>query len=478
MSATAPSTVQSPTAAELADLLRRQQAHRPVVRATTAAQRKDKLGRLLAYLDRADRREALVNALHADLRKHEVETLTSELGLIYSHVNHIRAHLGRWMEPRRVATPLSLLGTRSYIVHEPKGSALIIAPWNYPLNLAVIPLVYAVAAGCTVVLKPSELSPATTAFIAELVAAVFPEEEAAVVTGDGETAAALTALPFDHIFFTGSPAIGKKVMAAAARNLTSVTLELGGKSPCVVDGSRNIETSAANLAWGKFFNGGQTCIAPDYLLVHESVADRYVAALGRAITDFYGEDPRASADLARIVHDRHFDRLVDLLDDARRRGATIVHGGRHDRAVRYLEPTIVTGVTTEMKLLREEIFGPVLPVVTYRELDEAIDFINRLPKALSFYVQSDRRATVRRLLAGSSSGGVVVNDFLIGGSNPALPFGGVNNSGIGKGFGHHGFLDFTNERSVIERRFGDLSIAYPPYTERITELARRLYKRL
>ena len=461
---------------QLQYLLTEQRAYAPALAKTTARERSEKITRVLDYLDLESNKERLLDALRQDLHKHPVETLLSEIGVVYSNAKYLRRHLKRWMEPRHVSTPLSLLGTRSYVYYEPKGSVLILSPWNYPFNLAVIPVLYAIAAGCTVVLKPSEYSPATSAYMQEMFGSLFAENEVKVVLGEADTAAGLTALPFNHIYFTGSPATGKKVMAAAAPNLTSVTLELGGKSPCVVGEDVNIKKSARSLAWGKFFNAGQTCIAPDYALVHEKIAGRYVDQLGEVIHYAYGEDPRESKSLARIVNEKQFDHLTDLLEDALGKGAKVAHGGRHDRADRYFEPTVLTGVTGEMRVMQEEIFGPLLPVLDYANLNEALSVINGLPKPLAFYIQTSERSVIKRLLAETSAGGTLVNEFLLGTANPALPFGGVNNSGIGRSYGHHGWLEFTNERAVMERRFFDLSMAYPPYTDKVRQLVERIYK--
>ena len=438
--------------------------------------RKQSLRRLRAYLGREANIRGLVDALRQDLRKPEVETLSSELGVVMSHLRYVDSGLRRWMEPKPLPASLSQAGIKSYLYLEPKGNALIIAPWNYPFNLTVVPLIYAISAGCTAIVKPSEMSPATTAYIQRMLDEVFDEREVKVVTGDAQTASLLTTLPFDHIFFTGSPAIGKRVMAAAAENLTSVTLELGGKSPAVIDRGVDLRKSAENTVWGKFFNAAQTCIAPDYLLVDHSQFDSYVAELRGAITRFYGEDPQASDSYARIVNHRHFDRLEALYDDALSKGATVVCGGVFDREDRYVAPTLLTGVTEDMRVMQEEIFGPLWPALPYRDLGEAIAIINRRPKPLSFYIQSNDRKTIDRLKRSTSSGGILVNEYLLGGGSPTVPFGGVNNSGIGKSFGYHGFVEFSNERAVMERKLFDLSIGYPPYTDRVTEIFRRLYK--
>lgn len=475
MSTTPPSTTKL-NEEELKSLLALQQNTASRVRAQNAKQRIGKLRRIADYLNKEENVRALVAALETDFRKPEVETLTSELGVVLSHINFITKRLRKWMEPEKLPYKLAQTGFSSYIYKEPKGCALIIAPWNYPFNLTLIPLVYAIAAGCTAIVKPSEFSAATTAFIQGMLDELFPPEEINVVTGEGDTSAFLTTLDFDHIFFTGSPAIGKKVMAAAAKKLTSVTLELGGKSPAIIDKEVNLKKSAENSVWGKFFNGGQTCIAPDYLLVHESIVEDYVVELKAAITRFYGEAPQTSDSFAHIINDRHFKRIEGLITDAIEQGATIAHGGETDAAERYIAPTILTGATEEMTVMQEEIFGPVWPVMTYKNIDHALEIINRQPKALAFYIQSDNRTTIRKLLAGTSSGGAMVNDYLLGGGSPSVPFGGVNNSGIGKSFGYHGFIEFTNERPVMERRFLDRSVAYPPYTEKVKGLVRKIYK--
>ena len=473
---TSPPSAAAVDVPRLESLLAEQRNFASRVRAQTAGERRAKLKRMADYLNRPEQVEALVAALHADFRKPEVETLTSELGIVLSHIKHIRKHLSRWMEPTKLPWEPLQTGMVNYVYKEPKGCALIIAPWNYPFNLTLVPLVYAIAAGCTAIVKPSEFSTATTEFIRGMIDELFEPREIVVVTGEGDTSAHLTTMNFDHIFFTGSPAIGKKVMAAAAKNLTSVTLELGGKSPAIIDKDVNLRKSAENSVWAKFFNAGQTCIAPDYLLVHERIVEDYVAEVKRAIEKFYGAEPRNSDSLARIINDRHFQRINALITDATRKGGTVAHGGQTSADDRYIAPTVITGATEEMDVMQEEIFGPVWPVMTYRNTDHAVEIINRRPKPLAFYVQSNNRKTTNKLLAGTSSGGAMVNEYLLGGGTPSVPFGGVNNSGIGKSFGYHGFLEFTNERPVMERRFLDLSFVYPPYTEKVRGLARRIYR--
>jgi aldehyde dehydrogenase (NAD+) len=351
------------------------------------------------------------------------------------------------------------------------------APWNYPFQLAVYPILYGLAAGNTLVVKPSEMAPHTSAFLRNMISSLFPPEEVAVVEGDAEVAQALLDLPFNHVFFTGSPKVGKLVMQAAARHLSSVTLELGGKSPAIVAPDAPIKATAERTAWAKFLNNGQTCIAPDYVLVHESVREAFADAFCESIKAMYGHDQKtiqASPDYSRIINDRHFDRLRSLLDDATKGGATTVFGGSYDASDRFIMPTLLGNVSSDMRIMQEEIFGPIMPIITYREPEEAVELINRHPKPLAFYINSRNQRTIRYFMEHSSAGGTLVNDYMLGLSNPNLPFGGVNHSGIGKSLGFHGFVEFSNERSVIERRWGTLKPLYPPYTNLKSSIIRLL----
>lgn len=466
--------INAPSQAELEQLFTAQKAHAPSLVATDARTRNQKLKSIQDYL--ISHEAEIIQALKDDFQKPEVETLLSEMGVALSQIRHIRANLKSWMKPKAVKTPLSATGTQSYLHYEPKGQVLIIAPWNYPLNLALVPTVYAIAAGCTVILKPSEFTPHTTAFMKKMIAQLFPAKEVTVIEGEGATSAALTAMPFNHIFFTGSPSVGKLVMKAASANLTSVTLELGGKSPTVVDQTANLKTTAQRMVWGKHFNAGQTCIAPDYVLVQQSKAQDFIEAYRQQVSQLYGENPEASPDFARIISDKHFARIKGLLDDALAKGATIKCGGQTNAATRYIAPTLLTDVTPEMKIMQEEIFGPLMPLITFDQLADVPPIINSRPKALTMYINSKNQQNINYLINHTSSGGVVINDYLLGYVNPYLPFGGVNNSGIGKSLGHHGFLDFTNERGIIHRRFLDLAMAYPPYTDKVKKLVKLIYK--
>jgi aldehyde dehydrogenase (NAD+) len=454
---------------DLRALFQRQAEARWTVAARPASARRAALRALLAAL--LARREEAHAALAADFGKVPEEVDLAELYPLAAELRGAIRHLERWMRPAAVATPLSFAGSRAWIRQEPKGVVLIISPWNYPLYLTLGPLVSALAAGNCAVLKPSEFTPRASAFLKSLLGALFPEEEVAVVEGDAGAAQALLELPFDHVFFTGSPEVGKRVMRAAAEHLASVTLELGGKSPVLVDADADLELAARRIAWGKFLNAGQTCVAPDYVLAHAGIHRRLVEHLGRAVAAFYGAtdaDRRRSPDFARILNARHLDRLRGLLASSPGR---IELGGQCDPADRYFAPTLVTGVSEEAPLMREEIFGPILPVLEVPDMDAAVRFVNRRPKPLALYVFTRRAATAESLLARTSAGGSCINDTVLQFAHPGLPGGGVNGSGLGKAHGHHGFQAFSNARGVLRsRRFSMIQWMYPPFTARVRRL--------
>jgi aldehyde dehydrogenase (NAD+) len=385
------------------------------------------------------------------------------------------------MKPQRLPTPLSLTGTKSHLRHEPKGNVLIIAPWNYPFVLTIRPLVSALAAGNVAILKPSEITPNTAGLISRMIAELFPPEEVAVFEGDADMSTALLELPFNHIFFTGSPAVGRVVMTAAARHLASVTLELGGKSPAIVDETADIRETAGKLAWGKYLNNGQTCIAPDYVLIHQSVKQPFMQALRETLTAMYSPDGRpveASDSYARIVNSRHFERVRALVDDAVEKGATVALGGSMNADTNFIEPTVLDEVTDDMRVMQEEIFGPVLPVLTYSNLDDALRIVNQRDKPLAMYIHSRSRKNTQYILDRTSAGDTVVNDTLLQFSNVELPFGGVNNSGLGKSNGFFSFQEFSNQRGVMQRDFGTLTFIYPPYTNRVNKILNFIMKYL
>jgi aldehyde dehydrogenase (NAD+) len=435
-----------------------QQRNRPAVAATTAAERIEKLRGIERML--LDRREELHATLFADYRKPPGEVDLSEIFPAVSEARHAIRHLRRWMAPRRVSTPLALLGSRSKILYEPKGVVLIISPWNFPINLTFGPLVSAVAAGNCAIIKPSEMTPHASAWMKKVIGELFDENEVAVVEGEAAVATQLLAKKFDHIFFTGSPAVGKIVMKAAAEHLTSVTLELGGKSPVIIDKTANLDEAASKIAWGKFFNSGQICIAPDYLLVDEDIREPFVAKL-RATVARGGKEAGGW-----IVNDRHAARAKRLLDEAVEGGAHVLAGGTFSAGGRAIAPTVLEGVSADSAIMQEEIFGPLLPIVTYRNLDEALAMIETREKPLVLYLFSRSREVIDRVLHKTRSGGAVVNDTLLHFYQLNLPFGGVGNSGLGKSHGFFGFEAFSNMKGVLEQptRFSGIQLMYPPYS--------------
>jgi len=418
------------------------------------------------------RADAVLEALARDLGKPPVEAYF-ELVAVQQELRLTRRNLRRWMAPRPVAVPLSLQPGRAEVIPEPLGCVLIIGPWNYPFHLTVQPLVSALAAGNTAVLKPSEHAPATAALIGELIAAAFPPSTVQVVQGDGQVAAELLQQRFDHIFFTGGERVGRLVMAAAAQQLTPITLELGGKSPAVVLADADLDVTARRLVWGKALNAGQTCIAPDYLLVQDAIRAELLGRMGERITACFGADPLASPDLASIVNTAQFQRLSALLEGARQRGQ-ILWGGQSDAERRRIAPTLIQVDSPQDPLMQEELFGPLLPVLSVGDLGQAISLINQRPKPLALYLFSKREQARQQLLAGTSSGGVCFNDVIMHVGVPELPFGGVGSSGMGSYHGRAGFDTFSHQRSVLRRPFRfDAPFRYPPYGDRLP-LIRRL----
>lgn len=428
---------------------------------SSAAQRIEKLRSIESYL--MQHKENLCDALYADFKKPASEVVIAEMLGVKREINHTIKHLKSWMKPQSVSTPLMLLGTKGLVQYEAKGLCLIISPWNYPFNLSICPLVHAIAAGNAVILKPSELSPATAAFIQKMISSLFDKSEVAVFEGDATVSTFLLEQKFDHIFFTGSPAIGKVVMSAAAKHLTSVTLELGGKSPAIVGPEVNVEEAAAKIAWGKFLNNGQTCIAPDYLYLHEKNYFSFLKALEATVETFYGKNIAKSKDYARIVNRRHFDRIVSLLDDAKEKGAQVLFGGKTDVDDCFIEPTVLINCTPDMRIMQEEIFGPILPVMSFQDEVAVTASIRQCDKPLALYVFSTNTEFNQYILDHTSSGTSVVNDCLIQFGHNELPFGGVNHSGIGKSGGHYGFVEFSNQKSVVIQKTNLLKNFYPPY---------------
>jgi aldehyde dehydrogenase (NAD+) len=414
------------------------------------------------------RREDFYKAFQRDYHKPSAEVEGTEFMPVLDEIRHAIANLKKWATPKRVWPTMTTMGTQSWIEAQPRGRCLIVAPWNFPLNLCFGPLVSALAAGNTVILKPSEMTPAVSTVMAEIIADLFQPNEVALFEGSLPTSQALLDLPFDHIFFTGSPAVGKVVMTAAAKHLTSVTLELGGKSPVIVDESADLKLSAQTLLWGKFTNSGQICVAPDHLYVHESVKDRFIEACKVVIAERFGktvEAQRANPDYTHVINQRHTQRIAGLLQDAKDKGAKVLVGGDVDVANCFIAPTLIDQVPANATIMSEEIFGPVLPVIAYSELDDVVRKINAGPKPLALYVFSRNNVRTRRLLAQTSSGGVAINHCVLHYAHGNLPFGGVNNSGIGSAHGEYGFKAFSHERAVLKS--GPVMMAkmfFPPYT--------------
>lgn len=423
------------------------------------AWRREQLAAISRMLE--ENEERVGEALAEDLGKPPQEVLLGETALIFSEVEHARKRLKRWTKPRRVRTPMVGQPGRSRVQPEPLGVVLIIGAWNYPIQLVLSPLIPAIAAGNCAVIKPSEIAGATSRLLAELIPKYLDERAVRVVEGAVEETSALLKLPFDHIFYTGGSAVGRIVMRAAAEHLTPVTLELGGKSPCVVDAGADIESAARRIAWGKCLNAGQTCIAPDYVLVTPGERDRLVAALEHELFEMYGADRLGSDDYCKIINRRHFDRLRAYLDDGQ-----VAIGGRVDERRCRIEPTVLTGVAADAGVMNEEIFGPILPVLEVDDLDAAITFIRKRDKPLAAYLFTRSSASERRFTESVSTGNLCINDTLMFMSVPDLPFGGVGMSGMGQYHGRAGFDRLSHLKAVMKRaRFPEIPIRFPPYSK-------------
>ncbi|HHC5869588.1 TPA: aldehyde dehydrogenase [Staphylococcus aureus] len=403
----------------------------------------------------------ILEALYTDLGKNKVEAYATEIGITLKSIKNARKELKNWTKTKNVDTPLYLFPTKSYIKKEPYGTVLIIAPFNYPFQLVFEPLIGAIAAGNTAIIKPSELTPNVARVIKRLINETFDANYIEVIEGGIEETQTLIHLPFDYVFYTGSENVGKIVYQAASENLVPVTLELGGKSPVIVDETANIKVASERICFGKFTNAGQTCVAPDYILVHESVKDDLITALSKTLREFYGQNIQQSPDYGRIVNLKHYHRLTSLLNSAQ---MNIVFGGHSDEDERYIEPTLLDHVTNDSAIMQEEIFGPILPILTYQSLDEAIAFIHQRPKPLSLYLFSEDENATQRVINELSFGGGAINDTLMHLANPKLPFGGVGASGMGRYHGKYSFDTFTHEKSYIFKSTRlESGVHLPPY---------------
>jgi aldehyde dehydrogenase (NAD+) len=451
----------------------------PWLRTEPVKCRKERLVNLRAWIHA--NRSDIQKAMFADFSKPPAEVDGTELFHVLSEIKFALDNIDEWTRPKKIDAPLTMLGTRSIVQYEARGVCLVIAPWNYPFSLCVGPLVAALAAGNAVMVKPSELTPHVSSLISKMIHKVFRDDTVKVCEGGAEVSRQLLTLPFDHIFFTGSPTVGKLVMKAAAENLTSVTLELGGKSPTIVTASAILKDAAQRIAVGKFVNNGQTCVAPDYLLVEEKIVDVFIAELIHQTKKLFTENNGAfetSEHYGRIVNLRHFNRLNALLQDALTQGAKVAFGGKVDGNTRFFHPMILSHVVSHSRIMEEEIFGPILPVLTYKTIEEAIGIVNEKPKALALYLFTNENKIRQKVTRETSSGAVCINDCAIHFLHHNLPFGGVNNSGMGKSHGHFGFLAFSNEKPVMKQRNGFTSVRafYPPYSALKQKLMNLFFK--
>lgn len=414
----------------------------------------------------------IIEALYKDLHKPEFEAYATEVGYIYDSINYFIKNLRRWAKPKRVKTPAVHFGSKSYIYPEPYGTVLIIGPFNYPFQLMLEPMIGAIAAGNCVVLKPSEYTANVSRAIDKLIKENFDENYIGVIEGGKEVTSALINSPFNYIFFTGSVTVGKIVMEAAAKNLIPVTLELGGKSPCIVDETANIDIAAQRIVWGKFMNVGQTCVAPDYILVHSKIKQQLIRKIIEKIKQFYGASPKDSKDYGRIINEKQIKRLVELVDKDK-----TIYGGEFDIDDLYIAPTIMDQVTWEDKVMEDEIFGPILPIIEYEDLDDSIKKINTRPRPLALYLFTESKSIEQKVIENVSYGGGCINDTMLHLTSPFLPFGGVGTAGLGSYHGQKSFETFSHMKSILKKSTRiNISLIFPPYSKEKVKLLRRVMK--
>ncbi|MEA9357528.1 aldehyde dehydrogenase family protein [Bacteriovorax sp. PP10] len=450
-----------------------QSAHRWTMAQSTTSERKAML--LALKKEIISRREEIKAAMYADFKKPYAESELTEIHTSIDEINFAVKKLSKWMKPKKVKTPIALFGSKSFIQYEAKGVVLILAPWNYPFSLLINPLVAAIAAGNCVIARPSEKTPHTAKILESVIGNVFSDKIAKVVIGEIDLAEKLLELPFDHIFFTGSTQVGKVVMAAAAKHLTPVTLELGGKSPVIIDRDVNLEDCAEKLFWGKFMNGGQTCVAPDYLFIPEELKADFIELFKKQIEKRFGEtssERLKTEDFARMVDVKAYDRLANKIKDEKK---LLEDGPQSDE--RFIPPTLLTDVTLNSPVMEDEIFGPILPLLTYKKLETVIDYIRAHPKPLALYVFSKNKKMIKNVLKSTTSGGAAINHVVLHLANPNLPFGGVGHSGMGSYHGEFGFKTFSHERAVLNQgRFTLTSLYFPPYTTALSKFAFRVLR--
>ena len=423
--------------------------------------RKEQLHALKKLLK--DNEKLISDAVYKDFKKPAFETFGTEIGLVINEINYAIKNLEKWVKPDKVSSSLANFPSENYILKEPYGSVLIIAPWNYPVQLSLLPLVGALAAGNTAIIKPSELTPHTSETLSGLIEQFLSRDCVAMCTGGVEVSSALLDLNFDYIFFTGSTRVGRIIMQKVSERLTPVTLELGGKSPCIIDETADLEISAKRIAWGKFVNAGQTCVAPDYVLVPPSMKNNFISKLSEAIASLYGNDPEQSIDYPRIINEAHFNRLNSFLGDG-----TVAYGGESNPETNYISPTILDGITWEDSVMKDEIFGPILPVLTYSDLPDIVSQIRRAPRPLALYIFTTNDHTEKYILENVSFGGGAINDTIAQLANHNLSFGGVGASGFGSYHGKASFDSFSHQKSIMKKSFlVDIPLRYAPYDDKI-----------
>jgi aldehyde dehydrogenase (NAD+) len=449
------------------------------LKTASISDRIEKLKKIKNWIE--EHKTEILTALYQDLRKPEVEADITDIKPVLWEIDLACKNLHRWTKPKKVKSNLAFIGTKAKIVYQPLGVVLILAPWNFPFNLTIGPLVSAIAAGNCAIVKPSELTPATSDLIKKLVNDLFEGEEIEVCLGDHSIAENLLRLPFNHIFFTGSPGVGKKVMKAAAEHLSSITLELGGCNPAIVDATCDINDAAEKVVFGKFLNSGQSCLSINYLFVDKSIHSEFVKAVVEKYNGLFPkEDLAQHPELSCIINKKHYDRIQELIRLTESEGAEILLSGINNKQYNFISPVILNHVPHTAPVLYEEIFGPVLPIVPYSNLEEVLDFLNKQQSPLALYIFSKSKKNIEGIIQNTSAGTSCVNDTTLQFVHPYLPFGGVNHSGIGKSHGYHGFLAFTNERSIIKQRIGFTSfkLIYPPYTERVKQIKNLIMKYL
>ena len=446
------------------DLFNRQTVNQFKIGNTSYKERIEKLERLRNALE-FTYKQKIRDAMYADFKKPFLETDLTEIYPVLSEIKFAKSNLKSWLKNQKVDTPLALLGASSYIKYEPKGVCLIISPWNFPINLSFGPLVSAIAAGNTVILKPSEMTPNASRVMSDIIKELFNDDEVALIEGEVDVSEELLKLPFNHIFFTGSPQVGKIVMKAASAHLSSVTLELGGKSPTIIDDSANLEKAVEKIIFGKFTNAGQTCIAPDYVFLKSNLKSEFIGLFKSKIAEFYSENAESSDSYCRIVNPKHFKRLVSYIEESKTNESSIASGGIYNAKDNFIEPTLVFDAPEDSKLMQDEIFGPILPVKTYSNIEEVVSYINSNEKPLALYIYSKDKKNIDFIMNNTRAGSGCINHNLLQFLNHNLPFGGSNNSGIGESHGFFGFEAFSNRRSMMKQHtIGATDLLRPPYT--------------